>query len=81
MILPEEAGFPLGGADFSRYVLLEIHYNNPDKIAGENITNKFNNTILYKDCMVFSLIILTRPCCQAYKLEPRSMQTCQKKKY
>ncbi|XP_060594958.1 dopamine beta-hydroxylase-like [Ruditapes philippinarum] len=34
MVLPEEAGFPLGGADFSRYVLLEVHYNNPDKVAG-----------------------------------------------
>jgi len=31
---PVEAGAPIGGADFSRYVMLEVHYNNPDKITG-----------------------------------------------
>lgn len=34
MVLPEDAGFPLGGPDYSRYVLLEVHYNNPDNKAG-----------------------------------------------
>ncbi|XP_045209562.2 dopamine beta-hydroxylase-like [Mercenaria mercenaria] len=34
MVLPEEAGFPLGGPNYSRYVLLEVHYNNPDMVAG-----------------------------------------------
>ncbi|XP_054721644.1 dopamine beta-hydroxylase-like [Uloborus diversus] len=27
---PEEAGLPIGGSDFSRYVMLEVHYNNPE---------------------------------------------------
>ncbi|CAH1797738.1 unnamed protein product [Owenia fusiformis] len=26
---PEEAGYPIGGADFSRYVMIEVHFNNP----------------------------------------------------
>ncbi|GBL79541.1 Dopamine beta-hydroxylase [Araneus ventricosus] len=26
---PEEAGLPIGGPEFSRYVMLEVHYNNP----------------------------------------------------
>ncbi|CAG0879812.1 unnamed protein product [Darwinula stevensoni] len=32
---PQEAGLPIGGADFNRYVMLEVHYNNPDKISGK----------------------------------------------
>ncbi|KAK2157256.1 hypothetical protein LSH36_194g01002 [Paralvinella palmiformis] len=31
---PEEAGAPIGGSDYSRYVMLEIHYNNPDHKQG-----------------------------------------------
>jgi len=31
---PEEAGSPLGGEGFSRYVMLEVHYNNPEHKAG-----------------------------------------------
>ncbi|GFX62343.1 tyramine beta-hydroxylase [Trichonephila clavipes] len=27
---PEEAGLPIGGPEFSRYVMLEVHYNNPE---------------------------------------------------
>ncbi|XP_023212266.1 dopamine beta-hydroxylase-like [Centruroides sculpturatus] len=27
---PEEAGLPIGGANFSRYLMLEVHYNNPE---------------------------------------------------
>uniref|UniRef100_T1IHN5 DOMON domain-containing protein n=1 Tax=Strigamia maritima TaxID=126957 RepID=T1IHN5_STRMM len=27
---PEEAGAPIGGPDFSQFVMLEIHYNNPE---------------------------------------------------
>ncbi|GFR94142.1 tyramine beta hydroxylase [Elysia marginata] len=34
MVYPEEAGVPVGGNGFSRYVLLEIHYNNPNKRSG-----------------------------------------------
>ncbi|KAL4219402.1 hypothetical protein ACF0H5_021982 [Mactra antiquata] len=34
MVLPEEAGFPLGGQNYSRYVLLEVHYNNVEQKSG-----------------------------------------------
>ncbi|KAF5288049.1 hypothetical protein FQR65_LT12099 [Abscondita terminalis] len=27
---PEEAGLPFGGDDFNPYIMLEVHYNNPD---------------------------------------------------
>ena len=32
--MPEEAGVPIGGPTRSRYVMLEVHYNNPGLIAG-----------------------------------------------
>lgn len=31
---PEEAGLPIGGPKFSRYVMLEVHYNNPELKEG-----------------------------------------------
>ncbi|CAL1263625.1 unnamed protein product [Larinioides sclopetarius] len=31
---PEEAGLPIGGPEFSRYVMLEVHYNNPELKEG-----------------------------------------------
>lgn len=31
---PEEAGSPIGGRDFNRYVMLEVHYNNPEHKKG-----------------------------------------------
>ncbi|RWS27720.1 Dopamine beta-hydroxylase-like protein [Leptotrombidium deliense] len=31
---PEVAGLPFGGHNYSRYVMLEVHYNNPDLKAG-----------------------------------------------
>ncbi|CAD5118872.1 DgyrCDS7544 [Dimorphilus gyrociliatus] len=31
---PEEAGYPVGGKDSNPYVMLEVHYNNPDLISG-----------------------------------------------
>jgi len=34
---PAEAGVPVGGPRFSRYVMLEVHYNNPDRIAGKQL--------------------------------------------
>ncbi|XP_046542987.1 dopamine beta-hydroxylase-like [Haliotis rubra] len=34
IVYPEEAGSPVGGTDSSPYVLLEIHYNNPEHIQG-----------------------------------------------
>ncbi|XP_011493800.1 PREDICTED: tyramine beta-hydroxylase [Ceratosolen solmsi marchali] len=29
-VYPEEAGLPIGGEEFNRHVMLEIHYNNPE---------------------------------------------------
>ncbi|CAG5122416.1 unnamed protein product, partial [Candidula unifasciata] len=34
MIYPEEAGVPVGGRDWSRVALLEVHFNNPRKATG-----------------------------------------------
>ncbi|XP_067660305.1 dopamine beta-hydroxylase-like [Haliotis asinina] len=34
IVYPEEAGSPVGGIDSTPYVLLEIHYNNPEHIQG-----------------------------------------------
>ena len=31
---PEEAGLPIGGPEFNLYVMLEIHYNNPERKEG-----------------------------------------------
>lgn len=31
---PQEAGYPIGGKDFSPYVRIEMHYNNPKETAG-----------------------------------------------
>jgi hypothetical protein len=32
---PEEAGIPIGGKSFSRYVMVQVHYNNPERKAGK----------------------------------------------
>lgn len=34
MVYPEDAGVPMGGDNFSPYVMLEIHYNNPQLREG-----------------------------------------------
>lgn len=34
VVLRQEAGLPLGGADFNPYVMLEVHYNNPEHKSG-----------------------------------------------
>ncbi|GJQ79982.1 Tbh, partial [Trypoxylus dichotomus] len=31
---PEEAGLPIGGPDFNKYIMLEVHYNNPKLRSG-----------------------------------------------
>lgn len=31
MVYPEAAGLPIGGPEYSRFVMLEVHYNNPGK--------------------------------------------------
>lgn len=33
-IYPKEAGLPIGGADFNPYIMLEVHYNNPENKSG-----------------------------------------------
>ncbi|EFN89747.1 Dopamine beta-hydroxylase [Harpegnathos saltator] len=33
-VYPEEAGLAIGGADFNQYVMLEVHYNNPELHQG-----------------------------------------------
>lgn len=35
---PKEAGLPVGGPDYNPYVRLEVHFNNPDLIAGNNFS-------------------------------------------
>ncbi|CAD7091391.1 unnamed protein product [Hermetia illucens] len=32
---PEEAGLPIGGPDYNPYIRLEVHFNNPELIAGQ----------------------------------------------
>ncbi|XP_033321707.1 tyramine beta hydroxylase [Megalopta genalis] len=34
-VYPEEVGFPIGGKDFNPYVMLEVHYNNPEIEEGK----------------------------------------------
>ncbi|XP_043230467.1 dopamine beta-hydroxylase-like isoform X1 [Amphibalanus amphitrite] len=34
LVYPEEAGLPIGGPDFNPYVMLEVHYNNPNLKRG-----------------------------------------------
>ncbi|KAK7083788.1 hypothetical protein SK128_003689, partial [Halocaridina rubra] len=33
-VYPKETGLPIGGPDFNPYVMLEVHYNNPDHHKG-----------------------------------------------
>ncbi|CAH1248491.1 MOXD1 [Branchiostoma lanceolatum] len=34
LVYPEHVGFPIGGADDSRYLLVEMHYDNPQLLSG-----------------------------------------------
>ncbi|XP_074653955.1 DBH-like monooxygenase protein 1 isoform X2 [Tubulanus polymorphus] len=34
IIMPDHIGLPIGGPDETRYYLLQIHYDNPDKLSG-----------------------------------------------
>ncbi|XP_046481129.1 tyramine beta hydroxylase isoform X1 [Neodiprion pinetum] len=34
-VYPDEAGLPIGGEDFNRHVMLEVHYNNPELHSGQ----------------------------------------------
>lgn len=33
-IYPKEAGLSVGGELFNQYIMLEVHYNNPERIKG-----------------------------------------------
>lgn len=33
-VYPEEAGLSIGGTDFNPYIMLEVHYNNPELHEG-----------------------------------------------
>lgn len=33
-VYPNEAGLPIGGENFNRHVMLEVHYNNPELRSG-----------------------------------------------
>ena len=33
---PEDVAYPIGGEGKSSFLLLEMHYNNPEKIPGTN---------------------------------------------
>lgn len=33
-VYPEEVGLPFGGENFNPYVVLEVHYNNPESLSG-----------------------------------------------
>lgn len=35
---PKEAGLPIGGPDYNPYIRLEVHFNNPEKVAGNRAT-------------------------------------------
>ncbi|XP_042895000.1 dopamine beta-hydroxylase [Parasteatoda tepidariorum] len=56
---PEEAGLPIGGPDFSRYVMLEVHYNNPElkegMIDSSGVTLTYTSTLRKYDAGVMEL--------------------------
>lgn len=31
---PKEVGLPFGGSNYNPYIRIEIHYNNPNEVAG-----------------------------------------------
>lgn len=46
-VYPEEAGLSIGGQEFNPYVMLEVHYNNPELQKG-NIDSSGIRFILTK---------------------------------
>ena len=34
-IYPQDVAYPIGGEGTPRYVVLEVHYNNPAEVSGE----------------------------------------------
>ena len=34
-VYPENVAFPVGGPGFPRYAVIQIHYNNPERVSGQ----------------------------------------------
>lgn len=47
---PAEAGLPLGGPAANKYVMLEVHYNNPELRNGD-LLFFFNSCALCSSCV------------------------------
>ena len=58
---PEQAGYPIGGDDFPRYVMLEVHFNNPEKIAGTPSTTLWQLHLRSMQCLDYIIVHLKRP--------------------
>lgn len=58
-VYPEEAGLSIGGRDFNPYVMLEVHYNNPElergNIDSSGIRFTLTNTLRKYDAGVIEL--------------------------
>jgi Copper type II ascorbate-dependent monooxygenase, N-terminal domain/Copper type II ascorbate-dependent monooxygenase, C-terminal domain len=56
---PKEVGLPFGGPDYNPYIRLEMHYNNPDLVAGwtdsSGMRIKFVNKLRKYDAAVMEL--------------------------
>lgn len=50
-VYPKEAGLPFGGPAANKYVMLEVHYNNPEMLDG-----KFEHLKFCKESDNFFLI-------------------------
>ncbi|KAG0710175.1 Dopamine beta-hydroxylase [Chionoecetes opilio] len=58
-VYPQEAGMPVGGADFNPYVMLEVHYNNPLRHAGRvdssGLSLHYTRTLRAHDAAIMEL--------------------------
>ena len=43
---PEDVAYPIGGEGNPQYVILEMHYDNPNTDSGENSINDFIGALL-----------------------------------
>jgi hypothetical protein len=61
-LLFQEAGLPIGGPDFNPYVMLEVHYNNPERRTGE--------------CQVAGVTRRSTPACLSACLRQQNSTSC-----
>lgn len=54
-IYPKEAGLPLGGPNANKYVMLEVHYNNPELKKGKVC---LNHSIILFLCYIPTIIMV-----------------------